>query len=215
MTLHRGSWFRATLAWGALLLPAVGCSDDTDSVESDVEASDAGSKPSSGGKAGSSASGSKGGSGGAGGKAAGGAGGKGASSSGSSGSSAGAALSCGGETCMPNSTLSMIASTKACCTADDKCGQTNSAGDCFAQNAPGALDPACPTVDVDFMGMNYPQEGCCTPEGKCGGLFMQVGFGCLARENLLSDQGGPLQSISCGSGGDDADAGVSDSDAGM
>jgi len=107
----------------------------------------------------------------------------------------------------------MISNTKACCTEDDKCGQTNSAGVCKQQDAPGEEDPSCPTVHVEFNGMDYPQTGCCTPQGQCGGLFMQVGYGCLAREELLADQGGPLEAIACGAGAD-SDAGV-DTDAGM
>lgn len=123
-------------------------------------------------------------------------------------------MTCGGDACTPNATLLMIASgTKACCTDDDKCGQTNSEGECKEQNAPGELDSSCPTVDVDFMGTNYPQMGCCTPAGKCGGLFMQTGYGCLPREELLENQGGPLDAISCGGGSDDQDAGA-DVDAG-
>ena len=187
MTLRRSSWLRAALLCCALIAPAIGCGDDTSDDDTDGGAGDSGS----GGKGGTGGKGGSGGKGGTGGK--GGSGGAGGS---------GSTLKCGGSECKINDTLAMISQTaKACCTSDNKCGQTNSAGDCKQQNAPGELDSTCPTVDVEFGGMNYPQMGCCTPSGKCGGFFMQVGYGCLPREELQSDQGGPLEAKSCGNGG--------------
>jgi hypothetical protein len=209
MTRRISSWFSTALLCGALALPAIGCGDDSDDTTTEPEGGKGGSST-TGGKGGSSAGkgGSSSSTGGKGGSSA----GKGGSgSAGKGGSSSAGGVMCGGQSCTVNSTLAMIStSAKACCTANDKCGQTNSAGKCMEQNAPGELDSKCPTVDVDFMGMNYPQMGCCTPKGKCGGLFMQVGYGCLAREDLQADQGGPLPSISCGSGASDADAGPND-----
>ena len=158
MTILHSPWLRAAVFLvSALILPAAGCGDDSDDESVSDAGAGTGGTSGSGGKGGAGGKGGKGGTGGSSGK--GGAGGKGGSGA--------TTLTCGGATCTPNSTLAMIAAgTKACCTSTDKCGQTNSDGECKEQNAPGELDEACPTVDVDFMGMNYPQEGCCTPSGR-------------------------------------------------
>jgi hypothetical protein len=207
MTRRVSSWFSAALLGSALALSAVGCGDDN----SDEPSNTAGSGGSSSSKGGSGGSSAKAGSGGSGAKGGSSGGGKGGSSAGKGGSSSSGGVMCGGSSCTVNSTLAMISTTaKACCTTDNKCGQTNSVGRCMEQNAPGPLDSKCPTVDVDFMGTNYPQMGCCTPKGKCGGFFKDVGYGCLAREDLEADQGGPLNSISCGGGATGDDAGMND-----
>jgi len=189
---------KTTHAWwfGALALCAVtaatlpACGDDDD----DAPAENAGS-------GGNSGKGGEGGKAGGGGKS-----GNGAGKGGTGGNKA--AVECGGEACKVNSTLAMInPAAKACCTADDKCGQLNSAGTCLLNAAPGEPDTKCPDVVVKLGTMEYPQAGCCTPKGQCGGKFETVGYGCVARGELLMDMGGPLESIACGAG-EDSDAGA-------
>ncbi|HKP62500.1 MAG TPA: hypothetical protein VJV78_37455 [Polyangiales bacterium] len=150
------------------------------------------------GKAGES-SGGKGGKGGAGGSS-----GKG----GSGGAGSGGSVTCGGETCTVNSTLLQLApSSKPCCTEDDKCGQPTTSGKCLLKNAPGVKDASCPPITVKAAGMSFPQEGCCTPHGQCGGNYTIVEFGCVAREDVEKDFGGPLMPIPCGSDSGALDAG--------
>lgn len=189
MKVERAWWFGvwALCAVVGTALPACGDDDDDNSSEN---AGGSGGKSGEGGKGGSSSAG------------------KGGSSSAGKGGSA-AAVTCGGETCKVNGTLAMLnPAAKACCTKDDdKCGQVNSAGDCLLNDAPGTPDSKCPDVEVSIGGTKYPQAGCCTPKGQCGGNFMAVGFGCVARENLQADMGGPLEAISCGGAGDN-DAGT-------
>jgi hypothetical protein len=168
------------------------CGDD------DTSPTDAGSSGSGasgkGGSAGKGGTGGKSGSGGSAGKA------------GSSGSSA--AVVCGTETCPKvNTTLTTLSPGVAvCCTDDKKCGAPNSSGVCLVNNAPGVPDTSCPTIHVTVMGSDYPQDGCCTPKGQCGGNFSAVGYGCVAREVADMGMGGPLESIACG----DTDAGPPD-----
>jgi hypothetical protein len=81
----------------------------------------------------------------------------------------------------------------------------NSVNLCLENNAPGVPDKSCPAVNVLFAGMTYPQAGCCTPSGKCGGDFAQVSYGCVPYEWLAADMGGPIEPKSC-----NPDAGVSD-----
>jgi hypothetical protein len=163
------------------------CGDDSDHTEPD-----GGSGTSSGGKGGKSG---KGGSGG---------GGKG----GAGGTGGGGSVTCGGQTCTVNMTLLTIApGSKACCTADDKCGQPTTAGKCLLKNAPGTPDTSCPKITVMAAGMSFPQDGCCTPQGKCGGNYAIVEYGCVAREDVERDMGGPLTGIACGGDSGAADAG--------
>jgi hypothetical protein len=161
----------------------------------------------SGGTAGASghsgSGGAKAGTGGAGGK-----GGTGGGKAGSGGSGGSAAVTCGGMACAVDPILMMVnPAVKACCTTNNKCGATNTANACLENNAPGVADPSCPTVSVMFGGMTYPQAGCCTPSGKCGGNFAQVSYGCVPYELLTADMGGPLDAKACSPDGGTADAG--------
>jgi hypothetical protein len=80
---------------------------------------------------------------------------------------------------------------------------------CLEQNAPGPLDPTCPTITVTVMGMPFPQQGCCTPSKQCGNAFTAVGWGCQLRTDLDMAMGGPLTALACGTGdGGSADAGL-------
>jgi hypothetical protein len=183
---------RVAKASGYLLLFLViaifsACGDDADDTTSDGGGGSGGtSSGGNGGKCGKCAVGGKGGSGAAG-----------------SGS-----VTCGGQTCTVNSTLLSIApTTKACCTTDDKCGQPTTSGECLLKNAPGTPDTSCPTINVMAAGMSFPQAGCCTPQGRCGGDYAIVEYGCVAREDVEKDMGGPLEGIACGGDSGASDAG--------
>ena len=184
---------RVAKAGGCLVLSLAlslfsACGDDDDDSAGDGGA----------GKAGES-SGGKGGKGGAGGSS-----GKG----GSGGAGSGGGVTCGGQTCTVNSTLLQLApSSKPCCTEDNKCGQPTTSGKCLLKNAPGVKDASCPPITVKAAGMSFPQEGCCTPHGQCGGNYTIVEFGCVAREDVEKDFGGPLMPIPCGSDSGALDAG--------
>jgi hypothetical protein len=152
---------------------------------------------------------------GAGGAGAGGVGGAAGAKAGTGG--AGGALSCGGTMCPAVNTIlkSINQNVKQCCTATTmKCGQTNVTGMCFENASVGKPDTSCPAITVSFtlngMMMTIPQAGCCvTATNKCGGDFGMVGWGCIAREALQSDMGGPLAAMACGGGdGGNADAGL-------
>jgi hypothetical protein len=165
----------------------------------DDSATDAGTGAGAGGAAGTAgASGAAGGAGTAG-KAGGGAG----------------AVSCGGATCAVNATLKLIdPNAMACCSTNSKCGNKNGAGVCFENNAPGTPDTSCPDIPVKVTVagtmMTSIQVGCCTPDKKCGGNYVGVGWGCIPRENAGADMGGPLMALACGTTGDSgaADAGL-------
>jgi hypothetical protein len=124
-----------------------------------------------------------------------------AGSAAKAGSASNLMVMCSGEQCVVNLSLKAInLQTEACCTSDDKCGQTNSEMKCLEQNAAGEKDAKCPDVHVTAINnMDFTQVGCCTPKGECGGLFEQVGWGCVPRETLLADMGGPLEAMPCGS----------------
>jgi hypothetical protein len=179
---------RVAKAGGYILLSlALGlfsaCGDDSGDMEPD------------GGSSGTSGGG-KGGKGGAGG------------ASGKGGAGTGGSVTCGGQTCTVNMTLLTIApNSKACCTSDNKCGQPTTSGKCLLKNAPGTPDTICPKVTVMAAGMSFPQDGCCTRQGKCGGNFAIAEYGCVAREDLEKDMGGPLSGIACGGDSDAPDAG--------
>jgi hypothetical protein len=113
-----------------------------------------------------------------------------------------AALTCGGAPCTVNMTLKGLnAAAMACCTVGMKCGQYNTSMKCLEQNAPGPMDPTCPTINVTVPGMgSFPQLGCCTPAKTCGNAFTAVGWGCQARTDLDMGMGGPLMALPCGGG---------------
>jgi hypothetical protein len=104
---------------------------------------------------------------------------------------------------------SINAAAQACCTADTQCGQYNSALTCLPLAAPGPADTSCPgiSVTVASINMTVTEAGCCTPKGQCGGDFSTVGWGCVPREDVGTDMGGPLEHMSCGDTDGGADAG--------
>jgi hypothetical protein len=81
-------------------------------------------------------------------------------------------VSCGGNEC-PASQLYM-----SCCTDDDECGVEFAAlgTGCLAMNAPGEADSSCPSQTL--IGGFITLEGCCRPDGTCGGLDIYTGLGC-------------------------------------
>jgi hypothetical protein len=74
----------------------------------------------------------------------------------------------------------MLGETPGCCTEDDYCGIDTSAlglAACIERDAPGELDPSCPSASI-FGFVNIP--GCCGRGGKCGHMIMQLfPVGCL------------------------------------
>lgn len=116
------------------------------------------------------------GKGGAGGK--GGTAGRGGSSGGGGNAgTGGGALSCGSTVCPPvNEQAAEF--VQACCTqTGNQCGlQTPLTEGCLPLDAPGSLDPTCPTVAV---AEGFSMRGCCLPGGTCGVATGQLGLGCV------------------------------------
>jgi pilus assembly protein FimV len=86
----------------------------------------------------------------------------------------GTALGCG--TCAAANLFGIIMAP-ACCTTDNKCGlDLTSLGSamCVEQNAPGTLDPSCPSGAV----MGVMLQGCCRANGECGTQDTYLGLGC-------------------------------------
>jgi hypothetical protein len=148
------------------------CGDDDDGGDDDADAGGRDGGGESGRDGGPSAG--TGGSGGAGGTG-------GTGGAGGTGGTVAPPVECGGQTCMPPMGGAMLGT--ACCTPDDACGIDTALapGMCLPANAPGGIDPSCPSYDV--MGF-LTWYGCCTPDGECGALGGELG--CVPNASLMA-----------------------------
>jgi hypothetical protein len=85
--------------------------------------------------------------------------------------------------------LELAGVEKGQCGSDTGAAVPENAGICLQLNVPGKLTTDCPTVDTGFA----VEDGCCTDEGFCGHMNINVPLGCtyLSGPIAVATKGAP------------------------